>query len=308
MCIIFLSSCWEKEVNYQDLSNDELINLAMQTDTTEQDIAAILNTMDICEVDDDCEAFYWVCPLWCHIAVNKNNSTAAQAIMNSWKNTNGDTCVYDCVWIQWAKCQNSKCVAIAEELPNNQIDDNIDSSTTEWQDYEEINMIVKWVWPIISGEAWIWEEVLALNKTFEAHSDHIFIEKALWESFLTEWDITLPWTKVKFKWKIVGIDAGAWNHYYNATVVDQLTKTADATRSEIDTLLQNYAFCEVDADCDSFYWECPFGCHQYMNKKYSDIAKQVMKNFINNNPPICTYKCIELPIVKCENYQCKAVE
>ena len=80
------------------------------------------------------------------------------------------------------------------------------------------------------------------------------------------------------------------------------------SEEEINQLLEQYAYCEIDEDCTSFYAECPFGCGRGINKQYLDVAQTLINNFkqhqLENDGMVCIYWCVEIQGVTCQNYKC----
>ena len=168
-------------------------------------------------------------------------------------------------------------------------------------------LTVAGVWPEISLEATIDWWTLALHKTFEDHSDHIFIPEWMREPFFTSENEYLPWNIVRFAWTIEQIDAWAWNHYYLVNKVDELKLYSYPTKEEVDDIMDRYNYCEQDDDCVSFDSWCPFSCFMTTNKTYSDIAIKIINNYFMQNDSKCIYDCLKLEWVACEDNKCVAL-
>jgi hypothetical protein len=129
----------------------------------------------------------------------------------------------------------------------------------------------------------------------------------LWEKFNNGDDLTLPWNIVYFDGIIYSLEWAAGNHYYQVAEVNKLEKVDNPTKEKVEEIIDSFAYCEADNECSSFYWDCPFGCHQAVNNKYLDVAQKVMKNWWNNNQPQCIYDCVAIKWTKCENYKCNVI-
>jgi hypothetical protein len=64
----------------------------------------------------------------------------------------------------------------------------------------------------------------------------------------------------------------------------------------------------VDSDCETFYGECPFGCHIAINKQFVQPAQQLIKDWLANEEKqgnsMCVYGCVQLLGVQCQNQHC----
>jgi hypothetical protein len=170
-------------------------------------------------------------------------------------------------------------------------------------------LVIAWVWPEISFESTIEDWALVLKWYFEDHSDHIFLNKWLWEEYFNEESDYLPWNTVKFKWVVEFIDWAAGNHYYNVKSIEKLKIKAYPNAEEIKNLFEWYNYCESDSDCGYFIWECPLGCYIPLNVKYIDIASQIVSNFINNLwEERCVYGCLYADKAVCNNYKCEMID
>jgi hypothetical protein len=168
---------------------------------------------------------------------------------------------------------------------------------------------VSWVGPEISFESGIPDNTLVLRYTNleNSYTDHLFINANLWEQLNNSDDLTLPWNKVYFDGIIYALEWAAGNHYYQVAVINKLEKVTNPTREKVQEIIDNFSYCEADNECSSFYWECPFNCHQAVNTKYLDITQKVIENWHNNSEPKCVYSCVGIKSVKCENYKCNAI-
>ena len=176
-------------------------------------------------------------------------------------------------------------------------------SWEDWGFYAE-NLTIKWVGPEISMEPTVEDWTLVLGNSFEDMSIHVFFKKWIWKKYLKNKSDYLPWNKVNFKWVVEVLDWAAWNHYYNVKSIEKLEVVGYPTVEEINDLLDSYNYCETDDDCG--YWNaiCPFWCYLPLNKKFIDVANNIMKNYFDINNTSCTYRCIIMNSIKCENYKC----
>ncbi len=166
-------------------------------------------------------------------------------------------------------------------------------------------LIVAWVGPDESFEQTIAADTLALKKTFEDHSDHVFIDRQSWSNYLDIQDDLVPWNIVNFVGAVKALDAAAGNHYYQVATIDELTKIWTPSQAEVEALIQRYGFCETDNDCIGIYGQCPLSCQLAINKKYQTTVEKIITNFRNAQSPQCTYKCMEIKKVGCnERSQC----
>lgn len=292
--LFFIAWCSKTNNKILDKDAEELVTYSENEKMNQETVEKIIDKFNVCEEDSDCKAFYWQCPLGCHLAVNEQYYSDVQKIINNRESKLSTHCVYDCVAIAWASCVSNKCIAIPEATPENA---EISYDNT---------LIVAWVGPDTSFEQVAWEDTLVLHKVFEEHSDHLFIQKELWSEFIDDDYLILPWNNIHFKWIVRLSDAWAWNYYYDVVFIDKLEKVGDPSKQEIEDIIKSYGFCEKNEDCVSFYWECPFACHQSMNVKYEAISKEIMNNFLEKQEEKCIYKCMEIKATTCEKYQCKA--
>lgn len=63
----------------------------------------------------------------------------------------------------------------------------------------------------------------------------------------------------------------------------------------------------MDADCVSFYGECPFACAQVIHQEYLDDAKALINAFLAQQQRRCVYKCKFLDQVVCLPLEKKCV-
>lgn len=272
-------------------------NLTKTRNATKEEVETILKSYNYCEQDSDCATTYGKCPLECWIAVNTKFLDVSHQIIDQYRNTQENQCEYKCMEMSPVTCENSVCV-FSWNLVS---DPDIPSSGNEVA-YEEV-MESFWVWPEVSFEAGINETDLVIKKTFEDHSDHIFIAKDLRSLYLSEED-TLPGNSISFKGEIIGIDAGAGNHYYKVASVEKLEKVWSPTQEEVNEILERFNYCEQDSDCVDYYAECPFGCARGTNGKFLEISQQIIDQYRNTQDELCVYGCVATKGVSCKDFRC----
>lgn len=166
-------------------------------------------------------------------------------------------------------------------------------------------LIVAWIGPDISFEQTIAPDTLALKKTFEDHSDHVFFSRQIYSNYLDIQEDLIPWNHIKFVGKVKALDAAAGNRYYEVVSINELIKIWTPTKDEVTNLLNQYGYCEKAADCVAIYGKCPLPCHISVNTKFSWAVDSIINNFRDNQDPQCTYKCMEIKKVECIDYKCK---
>ena len=183
---------------------------------------------------------------------------------------------------------------------------NTTNNENGWSNYKW-ELTIKWVWPEISMEPTVEEWTLVLRWYFEDHTDHIFLKAWKWEKFFESENEYLPWTKVKFEWYVLPLDAAAGNHYYDVVNVESLSFKDYPNEDEVKEILDSYNYCDQDSDCTNFVWHCPFWCFIAVNKNFSGIATNIMNNYFDVNWTYCAYGCMYIDTVKCENFKCHAI-
>ena len=175
-------------------------------------------------------------------------------------------------------------------------------------------LVVAWVWPEISFEPTVGDWTLVLKKTFEDHSDHLFLDNSLFFEMKDKYikcvlwcEFRDPWSVVKFKWIVESIDWAAGNHYYNVKSIDKLELVRRAEADEIKGIFESYNYCESDDDCEYFMWECPLWCYIPMNKKYINEARNIVSSFKFHQKERCVYGCLDMNKAVCRNYKCEMI-
>lgn len=155
--------------------------------------------------------------------------------------------------------------------------------------------------PDESFEQTIAADTLALKHSFIDHSDHVFIDRQSWSNYLDIQDDLIPGNIVKFAGTVKALDAAAGNHYYQVVTIDDLIKIGIPNQAEVEKLIEQYGYCEQDADCVGIYGQCPLSCQIAINKKYQTTVEKIINNFRNAQDPQCTYKCMEIKKVSCSS-------
>jgi len=82
------------------------------------------------------------------------------------------------------------------------------------------------------------------------------------------------------------------------------------SQTEIEHLLDIYAYCTADEDCTSFYAECPFGCAKGIHVNYLETAQTLIEDFrqhqLESNGEICVYDCAAIQGTSCQSNKCIA--
>ena len=81
--------------------------------SNEEEVKDLLDSYNYCESNSDCGYFLWECPFWCYIPINVRHIDIASSIINNYFNhLDGELCIYDCVEMNKAVCNNYKCEMI----------------------------------------------------------------------------------------------------------------------------------------------------------------------------------------------------
>ena len=91
---------------YEVVNVDKLIVVNY---SNEKEVKELLDSYNYCENDLDCGYFIWECPLWCYIPLNIKYIDIASNIVSNFINHLDEQCVYDCLALNKAKCENYKC-------------------------------------------------------------------------------------------------------------------------------------------------------------------------------------------------------
>ncbi len=161
------------------------------------------------------------------------------------------------------------------------------------------DLIVAGVGPEISFEQTVAADTLVLKKTFEDHSDHIFIDRQMRSNYLDIQEDAIPGNTVSFVGMVKVLDAAAGNRYYQVISISDLKKIATPTKDEVTEIIARYGYCENDADCVGIYGKCPLACQIAVNTTFSWVVANIIDNFRNAQESQCTYKCMEIKKVVC---------
>ena len=107
-----------------------------------------------------------------------------------------------------------------------------------WVSQEYEGPIYTLVWP----DGWYDEQLeawkLVLRKSYDDHTDVIFIDQELWQEYLDPHKMYY-WDDVIFSWALTPIDWAAWTHYYAADSIEQLEElfVAEYDESRGDSLV-----------------------------------------------------------------------
>lgn len=165
-------------------------------------------------------------------------------------------------------------------------------------------LTIAWLWSDQSFESTVDWDTLVIKKSFEDHSDHVFIDRQSWSNYLDIQEDIIPGNIVKFSGTVKALDAAAGNHYYQVVTIDELTKIAVPNQEAVEALIEQYSYCEQDTDCVGIYGKCPLPCHIAINTKFQATVEKIIDNFWNNQESQCAYKCMEIGKVSCNNYKC----
>ena len=170
-----------------------------------------------------------------------------------------------------------------------------------WKDAIQYSwdLIVAGIWPDESFESTVATGILVIKKTFEDHSDHVFLPENTWNNINDIKKYMLPWNHVNFAGTVKKLDAAAGNHYYEVIQIKELKLIWTPNQPEIENLIQRYSYCKKDTDCTGIYGKCPLWCHIAINIKLESTVKNIIDNFWENQDSKCTYKCMEISKVFC---------
>lgn len=153
----------------------------------------------------------------------------------------------------------------------------------------------------VSFEQTIAEDTLALKKTFDDYSDHIYFPRQMRSNYLDIQQDAIPGNTIRFVGTVKALDAAAGNHYYEVVSINELAKIATPTKDEVNALIARYGTCEQDSDCVGVYGKCPLACQIAINTNFSGVVDSIINNFRNAQSPQCTFKCMEIKKVICND-------
>lgn len=101
----------KKEIGeIKNMSNEELIIYANNTKLYNLDIEEIIETLNYCEIKEDCESFHWEAPFSCNQVVNKENTETAKTLITNVRNKYNWGWQQYCTTLPDVKCENNKCI------------------------------------------------------------------------------------------------------------------------------------------------------------------------------------------------------
>jgi len=93
--------------HYYDVINIENLEVVSYPDSTW--VKELLEWWNFCETDNDCTYIMWECPFGCFVPLYKKFADIAWNVMENYFDINGKQCVYSCVYMDKAVCNNYKC-------------------------------------------------------------------------------------------------------------------------------------------------------------------------------------------------------
>ena len=106
--------------HYYNVKTVDKLELVKYPDA--EKIKKIFEGYNYCESDSDCGYFMWECPLGCYIPLNAKYMDIASSMVLNFVNHLDERCVYGCVAMNKAVCNNYKC-----EMINSESEENIES-------------------------------------------------------------------------------------------------------------------------------------------------------------------------------------
>ncbi len=168
---------WAAGNHYYNVKSIDKLKVKKYPNISE--IKEILNKYNYCETDLDCGYFEWICPLDCYIPINiEFIDIATDIVTNFSKHINGEMCVYDCLFMDKAVCNNYKC-----EMKSNEEFHEFISCSSDEKDIGVCNMKYEPVCGSDSRTYW--------NSCIACQSETVDSYKK-WEcensAFAVEWD------------------------------------------------------------------------------------------------------------------------
>ena len=85
----------------------------------EEEVRGLIDSYNSCEIDEECVDFYPWCPLGCSNPVNQLYLETVTSIAQSFRDREGEQCVYRCLAPSQISCENYKCVAKFDIIEEN---------------------------------------------------------------------------------------------------------------------------------------------------------------------------------------------
>lgn len=101
---------WAAGNHYYNVKSINKLEIVEHPNTDK--INKILDSYNYCESDSDCGYFMWECPLWCYIPLNIKYIDIASNIVANFVNHLDERCVYGCLALNKAVCNDYKCEMI----------------------------------------------------------------------------------------------------------------------------------------------------------------------------------------------------
>ena len=109
---------WAAGNHYYNVKTVDKLKFTKYPDAEE--IKEIFEGYNYCESDSDCGYFMWECPLWCYIPLNTKYMDVASNIVSNFVNNLWDErCIYGCLAMNKAVCNDYKCEMINSESEKN---------------------------------------------------------------------------------------------------------------------------------------------------------------------------------------------
>ena len=138
-----------------------------------------------------------------------------------------------------------------------------------------------WVWPFITNELKAWEKTLVLRWWSHDVMVHIFIQEEVYKKFFKTEEEYLPWNKIEIVGSITELPWTVGHRYYELKSAQTMKLVAYPDTEEVGEVLTSYGTCQSDDDCSMIWAICPFDCFIWINKRYINIAMDVMWSYVD---------------------------
>ena len=78
----------------------------------------------------------------------------------------------------------------------------------------------------------------------------------------------------------------------------------ESQRAEINKLISESKYCEIDSDCKLASLGCPFGCVTAINAANVQLVVSAANAYHDQSCTQCMYKCGHASKAECENQKC----